>query len=498
MSDFFGGINSGSIRKPDSQWNVGPLPSISGGPTGSSGDPDGVINGTGDLLSNITPYAYGTSARTGSDRNYQQIPHRIQKIIPQLFLPSADVHEKNLCPLSHAVDQGDIAFLINTARIQNITFSNMQQLDGAVANVRLPSRDAFINLCGVNYLLAGLQRLDYDTPISQQTDNAWFRLAKDMNFFDPRMDEKSNILRFFQNAFIPFGICAGSEKQGGLHETGLAPVQAAVNHVTTMTVDGQNRDLVNLWRNININAGDQLILRLEYLPTRSFTLNHYYKGTVHQNFPTQKHCWQVVPDVFRMAYDNTRFQGLPRSKLPHSYDYRIDGYWRIGQSFQHRNIEGNEHQNYSNDMIFLRGQLLQITFAPVWVRMLHNNTRKKASRPGLVSHVVEKKAHVAKKQTVDLGKRKDYLFMPSFVSNSFESSANIPTSSFTVQLDNSNEVVQEKLNSIFDPSNASNQMVVEAQNPMPKSKITGEKTSSRNDTASEVPVTKKIKIKKIE
>lgn len=445
MSDFFGALNSGNIRQPDSQWNVGPLPSVSGGPSGSSGDPDGVINGSGDLLSNIVPYAYATSARTGSDRNYQQIPHRIQKIVPQLFLPPADMHEPNLFPLSHAVDQGDIAFIINTSRIQNITFSNTQQLDAAVANVRLPSRDALINLCCVNYLLAGLQRLKFDTPLSQQATNAWFRFAKDMNYNDPRFDEKTNILRFFQTAFIPFGICAGSEKQGGLHETGLAPVQAAVNHVTTLCIDGQNRDLVNLWRNVNINAGDQLIFRLEYLPTRSFTLNHYYKGTVHQNFNTEEYCWQVVPDVFRMAYDNTKFEGQARNKLPFPYDYRLDGYWRIGQSFQHRNIEDGNVQNYSNDMAFLRGQLLQITFAPVWVRMQHSSAKKAIQKGITLRSSTDKKKYVPQKQSIELGKRK-FFQVPNLTTSSATASNTTP-----MPADNSDHdiIVRQQLQSLL-------------------------------------------------
>ena len=53
-------------------------------------------------------------------------------------------------------------------------------------------------------------------------------------------------------SLIPIGICAGSEKQGGLHETGLAPVQAACSHVTTLTIDGQNRDLVKLWQHCDV------------------------------------------------------------------------------------------------------------------------------------------------------------------------------------------------------------------------------------------------------
>jgi hypothetical protein len=72
-------------------------------------------------------------------------------------------------------------------------------------------------------------------------------------------------------------------------------VQAAANHVTTLTINGQNRDLVNVWRMVNISAGDQLILRLEYLLTKTFTLNHFYKGTVHQVFPDSEFCWHLVP-----------------------------------------------------------------------------------------------------------------------------------------------------------------------------------------------------------
>ena len=95
---------------PDVLMNSGPLPSTAGGPAGSDGSIDGVINGTGALLDNITPYAVGKSARTGSDRNYQQIPHRYQYIIPKIWLPL--FHGEDHIPVSHAVDQGDIAFLL--------------------------------------------------------------------------------------------------------------------------------------------------------------------------------------------------------------------------------------------------------------------------------------------------------------------------------------------------------------------------------------------------
>ena len=89
ISDIFSGLGGG-IKFPDVQMNVGPLPNTSGGPAGSDGTADGRYNFNSDLLSSIEPYAFGSSARMGSDRNYQQIPHRIQKIIPPLYLPQRD------------------------------------------------------------------------------------------------------------------------------------------------------------------------------------------------------------------------------------------------------------------------------------------------------------------------------------------------------------------------------------------------------------------------
>ena len=85
---------------------------------------------------------------------------------------------------------------------------------------------------------------------------------------------------------IPIGICVMSEKQGGQHEVGIKPVQAAASFYATMTVDGQNRDVVNIWRGVNIQGGDSLILRLDFDEDNvhganrqyHYTLNHYYKG----------------------------------------------------------------------------------------------------------------------------------------------------------------------------------------------------------------------------
>ena len=58
----------------------------------------------------------------------------------------------------------------------------------------------------------------------------------------------------------------------------------------------------------------------------------------------------------------------PPSNAPWSYDYRVNGYWRIGQCFQHRASCEADPCNVCDDTHFLRGQLLQVTFAPVWTQ----------------------------------------------------------------------------------------------------------------------------------
>jgi hypothetical protein len=135
---------------PDVLMNSDPLPSTTGGPAGSDGSVDGVINGTSALLENIVPYAVGKSASTGSDRNYQQIPHRYPYIIPKLWLPDHD--GEGVVAVSHTVDQGDIAFLLYGG--QRAWWTSREQF-----HTRAP-QCAFASIDVVNYILACLQEAD--------------------------------------------------------------------------------------------------------------------------------------------------------------------------------------------------------------------------------------------------------------------------------------------------------------------------------------------------
>jgi hypothetical protein len=355
---------------PDVLMNSGPLPSTAGGPVGSDGSIDGVINGTSALLENISPYAIGKSARTGSDRNYQQIPHRFQYIIPRLYIPHFD-NERRI-HISHAVDQGDIAFLLYGGERAWLTTDNQ-------FGARAPPC-AFATIEVVNYILLCMQA---------STTKNWELIRDDLIKYDEfkeamkrRSQHKSQEFDAFkifrairllvQQVFVPHGICAGSEHQGGQHEhTGGHPVQAAVNFVTTMTIDGKNVDLVNYWYGHSMVAGDELIFRLEkqeITESKEFTLSRYYKEPVSvavspyisidlSNPPaTVDHFyWQLVPDIVR----KTPVQSDTFNDKQWWCDHRCEGYWRIAQTFQTR------AQNNSINA-FTRGLPLEVTFAPVY------------------------------------------------------------------------------------------------------------------------------------
>jgi hypothetical protein len=103
--------------------------------------------------------------------------------------------------------------------------------------------------------------------------------------------------------------------------------------MTTMTVDGQNRDLMNYWHSHTIHAGDHLILALRETfppkPQEIFSLNSYYKEPVTQTVTVgeQSYC-QLKTQVYGCAADS--HTGL----FFDDFDYRRHTYWHIAQTFQ--------------------------------------------------------------------------------------------------------------------------------------------------------------------
>jgi hypothetical protein len=212
MSDFFS--NLGGFRKPDVRMNQGPLPSVAGGPAGTDGSIDGRINANESLLGGITPYAYGESARAGSDSNYQQVPHRVQYVVLPLHLPSWDsTSTHRVC---HSVDNGDLAFVLMTRGRQ--WFSAGEN----VASVGPGTLPLFANLDVVNYMLACLQIAPARAPAGIK--RSWTEIRRHLwapGFDARKIDEPHEreahlhgcVMYSVAELFKPHGVCAGSEHQ---------------------------------------------------------------------------------------------------------------------------------------------------------------------------------------------------------------------------------------------------------------------------------------------
>lgn len=362
MSELF--ANLGGFRQPDVRMNQGPLPSVAGGPMGSNGTPDGRINASSSLLGAIEPYAYGESARAGSDSNYQQIPHRVQYIVMPLHLPAQNGLSTH--KVSHVVDNGDLAFVLNTRGRQWFGPGENVASGGPIS---LP---LFANIEVVNYMLACMQLAPLVAP-GAPGKRSWTAIRAHLwkQAFDERKCRGDRVERAehlfecvqytLQNLFKPHGICAGSEKQGGQHEETWAPVQAAVNYTTTMTVDGQNRDLQNYWHSMHICAGDRLLLRLVPCNAKGaknqpkeFHLTSYYKRPVSATISSDQLYWQLVPHILHADAPGKVDEDLEW------HDYRLTGYWHIAQSFQGR-------RGFDSGAAAHKGAPLQVTFAPMFV-----------------------------------------------------------------------------------------------------------------------------------
>jgi len=370
MSGFFSDLYSG-VRKPEVIWNQGPLPSSL--PGHWNAQTDAQINYGSTLLGDIRPYSYGEPKHLQDQTAYMAIPHKVPKIVPELRLPEARPTDGTFL-LSHGVDDGDVAFSLRVNRTAG-TIDRMHTFDKLELSHTV---DPQINLATVNYLLAGIQRY-----WNQPERVKWQQLLVDVNFQSSSASAKSDFsvrdaIRFVTDVAKPFGVVIGSEKQGGTHEGGTAPITFAVNFITTLAVCGRVENVVHMWREHNISAADDLIFRLDWLPIASpdgsmeYVLNHWRKGLVRQRFDwdpkNQRNWgWQLVPAVY---------SSYPPERLVEGYDYREHGYWHIARTqvmraaeITHKLEQTSKVQPcYHDDSRFMRGGLLEVTFEPVFVR----------------------------------------------------------------------------------------------------------------------------------
>ena len=406
MGDFFGGLRSG-IQFPQVVMNQGPLPGAGGLPTPLHDTPDARINYGSSLLGNLTPYAYGEPGYLSSQNAYLNIPHKIQKIVPVVYLPEAKSPATDIVDLSHPVDDGDIAFVVrlnrNSMFCTGLKNSSMRRAGLGTAI------DPFINLCTLNYILSGMQ-LGVN---GNDSSNLWLELLENMDrarfgrqggagrdyATDPL--NLNDIIHVVRHCIRPFGITRGSEKQGGQDESTISPATWPVSFVVSLTIDGKESNVLNVWHNHELSAGDDLVLRLKPMPIRQYTLNHYYKGVKRQSWDMRtlpdrvrntQYVWQLVPDLLTLEEPAKEELNLVAS-LPDSLkttnvfskhgrhpirgidaiiwgggDIRWQelGFWHIGRSQVLTRKYGHEEYWHDDLANSLRTNHLDITFQPVF------------------------------------------------------------------------------------------------------------------------------------
>lgn len=417
MGDFFGGLRSG-IQFPQVVMNQGPLPGAGGLPAPLHDTADARINYGSSLLGDLTPYAYGEPGYLSSQNAYLNIPHKIQKIVPVVYLPEAKVGAKEFFDLSHPVDDGDIAFVLRLDR-SSVFCTGLRNADMRRAGLGT-AVDPLINLCTLNYMLSGLQ-LGIGADDQAGHGNLWTELFYNLDkqrFGKPTgMDSRNystapigldDVMHVIRHCVKPFGITRGSEKQGGQDEATISPATWPVSFVVSLTIDGKESNVLNIWHYHELHAGNDLVLRLKLMPLRPYTLNHYYKGVKRQNWHMpNKFVWQLVPDIFHLdapskteiletrqifeqldyaVYRNgERYQPLRLARFFVNMDQKpvsskfeqIEsdqcwqelGYWHIGRSQIMTGKYGVEEYWHNDLANLLRTNHLDITFQPSFVQL---------------------------------------------------------------------------------------------------------------------------------
>ena len=424
MGDLFGGLRSG-IQFPQVVMNQGPLPGAGGLPQPLHEKPDSRINYGSSLLGDLTPYAYAEPGYLSSQNAYLNIPHKIQKIVPKVFLPEAKVGAKDFFDLSHPVDDGDLAFVLRLDR-SSLFCTGLKNGDMRRAGLGT-AVDPLINLCTFNYILSGLQ-----LGVTGATGDLWteffFNLDKQRFGKAAGLDSRDyadnpigldDVIHVVRNCVRPFGITRGSEKQGGQNEGSLSAANWPVSFIVSLTIDGKESNVLNIWHYHDVHAGDDLVLRLKLMPVRPYTLNHYYKSVKRQTWDLSSsssdgkqhpgYVWQLVPDVFNLeapkakeVEEITRIHAsLPKNttlmrgerasallrmktvvnsrrhhnflqvnsvSVPPELDWQSLGFWHIGRSQVMTGRYGTD-EYWHNDMAnTLRTNHLDITLQPMFTR----------------------------------------------------------------------------------------------------------------------------------
>ena len=383
MSDFFSAVHGAQM--PEVVWNSGPLPPSGGLPAPLHDTADARINYNSTLLGDLNPYAYGEPGYLSSQTAYLNIPHKLQKMIPLLQLPA--LNREGTFELSHPVDDGDIAFVLRLDRrsmfCQGINYDSPLRRNGLGAAI-----DCFINLPTVNYILFGAYTTLHATC---KNDNVacWEQFLENLGMDmaqakkDPWVKTLGMLVR---DKIKPFGIVRGSENQGGQSEATNSPVTWTAAFVVNLVIDGKEDNVLNIWHEYELGAGDDLVLRFAEVDPKnvppSFTLNHYFKKVVRESVhrgwkDAGEICYFLVPDVFTM---NLR---LDKPNYTDNFLWQCHGFWHVARTqiqCSRYNVAGNIFFDDCTNL--LRGVPIEVTFQPMYVHALGKDMQNHKHKRG--------------------------------------------------------------------------------------------------------------------
>jgi hypothetical protein len=330
-----------------------------------------------------------------------------------LHLPEARQKAASTVELLHPIDDGDIAFVLRLNR-GSIFCTGLK--NGEMKRMGLGTAiDPMSNLCTLNYLLSGIQ-LARD-PTGAVAPGLWWELLHNLDAGRWNPTTKADIftlddiIHFVRHCVRPFGITRGSEKQGGQNEASQSPATWPVCFVVSLVLDGKEANVVNIWHRHHLSSGDDLVLRLRRVKVRPYTLNHYSKRVVRQDWgelledPQYHYVWQLVPDVFSLegvskeeeAMNTEAAALMPaahqvssrhfknRGRMPIQatpiHSWQELGYWHIGRSQVMMGKYGIEDYYFNDLANDLKTNHLDMTFQPYFSALPVILTRRETALP---------------------------------------------------------------------------------------------------------------------
>ena len=135
-------------------------------------------------------------------------------------------------------------------------------------------------------------------------------------------------------------------------------------YIVTISIDGRNENLINMWRNLNVSSGSDLGFVVQTKACSSYALN-YSKQATTKLFPTHEveGCPQLCP-----AINGKTSEPTPKGHQDKPIrEHEISGHWHFAMSqVMQQKITDDEH--FNDVTSFHVGALIQCTISAVWIR----------------------------------------------------------------------------------------------------------------------------------